>query len=72
MNSIYDVVSRRTPERIVMQEFLSINTEPRAMNIQVPLTTIDAGNEEVNLLLRPLRSISLDLNKLLAQVLVEL
>ena len=72
LNSIYDVVSRKTPKKDVMQEFPSISTDSRARNIQVPSTVIDAGREEVNQLLRPLHSISLDLNKLPTQVFVEL
>ena len=52
MNSIYDVVSRKTPERYVMHEVPSISTEPRARNVQVPPTVIDMGSEEVNISLR--------------------
>ena len=72
LNSIFDVVSRKTPWRHVMQEVSSISFEPQARNVQVPSTTIDAGSEEVNLLLQPFQRISLDLNKLPAQALVEL
>ena len=72
LNSIPGVVSRKTPEKDVMQEFPSINTKLRARNIQVPPIAINARSEEVNLLLQPIQSISLDLNKLLAQSLVEL
>ena len=72
LNSIFDVVYRKTPERHVMQEVPSISTEPWDRNVQVPLTAIDMGSEEMNLLLRPLQSIALDINKLPAQVLVEL
>ena len=64
LNSIYDVVSRKTPEKDLIQEFSSISTEPWARNVQVPLTAINTVSEEVNLLLRPLQSIALDLNKL--------
>ena len=64
LNDIYDVVSRKKPEKDVMQEFSSISTEPRARKVQVPLAAIDAGSEEVNLLLGSLQSIALDLNKL--------
>ena len=72
LNSIDDVVSRKTPEKNMMQEFPSISTEPRARNFQVPPTMIDVGNAEVNLWLEPLQSIALDLNKLPTQVLVDL
>ena len=72
LNYIYDVVSRKTPEKDVMEEFSSIGTEPRARNIQVPLIAFDTGSEEVNLLLRPLQSIYFDLNKFPTQVLMEL
>ena len=33
LNYIYDVVSKRTPEKNVMEEFLSTSTEPRARNV---------------------------------------
>ena len=55
-----------------MQEVLLISTKPWARNVQVPLTAINVGNEEVNQLLWPIQSIDMDLNKLRAQVLVEL
>ena len=55
-----------------MQVFLSISTESWDRNVQVPLTTIDPGSEEVNLLLQLLKRIALDLNKLPTQALVEL
>ena len=51
LNSIYDVVSKKTLEQVVMEEVSSIRTERRARNVQVPLTMIDAGSEEVNQLL---------------------
>ena len=51
LNSIYDVVSRKTPDGNVMREFSSISIEPWARNVQVPSTMIDAGSEVVNLLL---------------------
>ena len=72
LNSIYDVFYRKALEKYVMQEFPSINTKPQARNIQVPPTAINTGSEEVNLLLWSLQSIALDLNKLPAQVLMEL
>ena len=72
LNSIYDVVSRKTPEKSVMEEFPSISTDPQAINVQVPPTAIDVGSEEVNLLLWPIQSIALDINKIPAQVLMEL
>ena len=72
MNSIYDVISRKTLEKDVMQEFVSISTELQDRNVQFPPTSIDTGIEEVNLLLRPLQSMALDLNKSPAQVLLEL
>ena len=55
-----------------MQEVPLISTEPWSRSVQVPLTGIDVGNEEVNQLLQLIQSIALDLNKLPAQVLVEL
>ena len=55
-----------------MQEVTLINTEPLARNVQVPPTTINAGNEDVNQLLWPIPSIALDLKELPAQILVEL
>ena len=45
LNSFYDVVSRKTPEKYVMQEFPSISTEPRARNVQVLPTAIDTRSE---------------------------
>ena len=72
LNSIFAIVSRQTPVRHVMQEFPSISIEPRARNIQFPPTMIDVGSEVVNQLLRVIHSITLDLNKFLAQVPVEL
>ena len=33
LNSIYDVVSKRTLDRNAIQEFLLINTEPQARNV---------------------------------------
>ena len=45
LNSIYDVVSKKTLEKVVMQEFSSISTEPRVRNVQVPLTVIDTASE---------------------------
>ena len=40
--------------------------------MQVPPIMIDARNEEVHQLLRPIQSVDLDLNKLSTMVLVEL
>ena len=57
--------------RSMMQEIQSISTEPQFRNMQVPLTTINVGNEEVHQLLRPIQSVDLDINKLSATVLVE-
>ena len=56
----------------MMQDISSISTDPQARNVQVPLTTIDAWNEEVHQLLRPIQSVALDLNKLSTMELVEL
>ena len=56
----------------MMQEISLINTEPRARNMQVPPTVIDAENEEVHQLLQPILSVALDLNKLSTMALEEL
>ena len=56
----------------MMQYILLISTEPWARNVQVSLTAINAGNEEVRQLLRPIQSVALDLNKLSTMALVEL
>ena len=72
LNSIFDIVSRRPYPRPMMQDILSIGTEPWARNMQVPPTMIDVGNEEVHQLLRTIQSVALDLNKLSATALVEL
>ena len=45
LNSIYDVVSKRTPKRIVMQELPSIISKLWARNVQAPMTAIDTGSE---------------------------
>ena len=55
-----------------MQDVPLISTEPWARNVQVSLTAINAENEEVRQLLRPIQSVALDLNKLSSMVLVEL
>ena len=55
-----------------MRDFPPISIEPRARNMQVPPTVIDMGNEEVHQLLRPIKSMDLDLNKLSTLMLVEL
>ena len=72
LDSIYVVVSKTTPERAVMQEFLVISTEPWARNVQVPSIAINAGSKKVNSLLQPLPSITVNLNKLPTQVLAQL
>ena len=54
-----------------MQNVSLISTEPQDRNVQVPLTTIDVGNEEVHQLLQPIQSVDLDLNKLSAMASVE-
>ena len=51
LNSIFDIVSRKTSMRPMMRDILSISTEPWARNVQFPLTVIDVGNEEVHQLL---------------------
>ena len=56
----------------MMQDISSISTDPGARNVQVPLTSIDVGNEEVQQLLQPIQSVALDLNKLSSMALVEL
>ena len=55
-----------------MQDISLTSTEPRDRNVQVPPTAIDARNEEVHQLLRPIQSVDLDPNKLFAMALVEL
>ena len=56
----------------VMYEVPSISTKTQARNIQVSPTMIDVENEEVKQLLWLIQSVALDMNKLPAQVLVEL
>ena len=48
IDSIYDVVLNRAPKSVTVQEFVSINTEPRLRNVQIPSIVIDAEREELN------------------------
>ena len=48
LDSIYNVVVRRGPKTTFVQDFASISSEPRARNVQVPPTAIDAGREDIN------------------------
>ena len=45
LESIFDIISKQTSARPLLQDNPSINTEPRVRNVQVPLTVIDASNE---------------------------
>ena len=72
LDSIFAVVSKVTPEKVVLQDFSMIGTEPQAENVQVALTVIDVGSTEVNSLLQPFPSIIVNLNMLSTQVLVQL
>ena len=42
LDSLYDVVLKRAPESAIMQDFASINIEPRVRNVQIPPSAIDA------------------------------
>ena len=48
LESIFDIVSKQPLVRPLLQDSPSISTKPRVRNVQVPLTAIDAGNEEVH------------------------
>ena len=72
LDSIFGIIFRQTSVQPIMQDISSISTEPRARNMQVPPTAIDARNEEVHQLLRPIQSVAVDLNKLSNMVLLEL
>ena len=48
IDSIYDVVLNRAPKSVTVQEFVSINTEPRLRNVHIPSIVIDAEREELN------------------------
>ena len=48
LDSLYDVVLKRTLESTTGKEFTSISIEPRVRNVQIPPTVINAGREELN------------------------
>ena len=48
LDSVYDIVSKRAPESMIVQENVSISTEPRARNVQILSTYIDVRSEELN------------------------
>ena len=48
LDSIYAIVSKMTPEGVVMQEFQMISTDPWARNIQIPQIAIDTGQVDIN------------------------
>ena len=72
LESIFDIVTKEPSTRTLLQDSPSINTEPWARNVQVPPSVIDASGEEFHQQLHPIQSVTLDLNKLSATVLVEL
>ena len=72
MDSLYNVFFKIALESEVVQEFVSINTEPWVRNLQIPPTAIDVGSKDVNTSLQQLQNISLDINVLSTQTLVHL
>ena len=72
LDSLYDVVLKRAPERVTMQGFVSINIEPQVRNVQIPLIAIDAGREDLNTSLQQLHDIPLDINMMSTQTLVHM
>ena len=47
-DSIFDIISKQPSARNLLQDNASISTKPWSSNVQVTLTAIDVGNEEVH------------------------
>ena len=48
LESIFYIISKQPLAIPLMQDSPSINTKPQVRNVQVPLTSINAGNDEVH------------------------
>ena len=49
LDSLYNVVLKRAPEEgVTVQKFASISTQPQVRNVQIMLTVIDTGREDLN------------------------
>ena len=72
MDYVYNVILQIVPESTVVQEYVSINIESQARNVQIPSTMIDAIWEDLNTSLQQLQNIALDIKRLFTQTLVSM